>query len=284
MMRGRGLVLAVALLTVGLLVAVVTYFRQDSSLERARMRGLVVGYAIEPPYAYLDEQGHVTGESPEVTREIARRLGISDLRWVKSEFGQLLDELQAGNIDLIAAGMFITPEREAIAEFSIPTLQVRQGLLVTRGNPHGLHAYEDAVARESLSIAVLTGSIEEDLFLNLGMPPERLVRVPDAKTGYAGVVAGVAAGLALSMPTLLWMVQEHQEERIELASNFSQPTLASLALPRGVGVAFRPSDPTLRTAWNDALEAFLGSPEHLALISKFGFQREDVPTRLERSP
>jgi polar amino acid transport system substrate-binding protein len=284
MMRGRGLAVAAALVAAGLLVAVVAWFLQDSSLERARVRGLVVGYAIEPPYAYLDEQGQVTGESPEVAREIARRLGISDLRWVKSEFGQLLYELQASNIDLIAAGMFITPEREELASFSVPTLQVRQGLLVPRGNPNDLHAYEDAVARENLSIAVLTGSIEEKLLHDLGMPLERLVRVPDAKTGYSGVVAGVAAGLALSMPTLFWMLKEHGEERTEIASPFRQPPLPPHTLPGRVGVAFRPSDPTLRAAWNDALKGFLGSPEHIALISKFGFQREDIPARLELNP
>lgn len=284
MMRGRRLVVAAALVAAGLVAAVVAFFVQDSSLERARVRGLVVGYAIEPPYAYLDEQGQVTGESPEVTREIARRLGISELRWVKSEFGQLLDELQAANIDLIAAGMFITPEREALATFSVPTLQVRQGLLVPRGNPHDLHAYEDVVARENLSIAVLTGSIEEKLFHDLGMPLERLVRVPDAKTGYAGVVAGVAAGLALSMPTLVWMLKEHGNERTELASPFRQPAITQEYVLGRVGVAFRPSDPTLRAAWNDALDGFLGSPEHVALISEFGFQREDIPARLELNP
>src|SRR5690606_16634992 len=67
---------------------------------------LRVGYAIEAPYAFLDEDGRVTGEAPETARWVARRLGRGEPEWVLTEFGSLIGQLQEGRFDVIACGLF----------------------------------------------------------------------------------------------------------------------------------------------------------------------------------
>jgi len=136
------------------LVAALFVFKPDFSPPRER---LVIGYAEEPPYAFALDNGTVTGESPEVAKVIAARLGVADIEWRVVEFGNLIGELEAGRIDLIAAGMFITPERAGRVAFSEPTFRVQPGLLVAAGNPLGLHAYADIVANPAVRIAVLEG-------------------------------------------------------------------------------------------------------------------------------
>jgi len=170
------------------IMAVLSLMFRDASLTRHRKEGVIrIGYALEAPYAFLTSEGEVTGESPEVARQIAVRLGISNVAWRLSEFATLIPKLEAGLIDVIAAGMFITPERAKRVNFSVPTFQVRQGLLVPKGNPRQLHSYRQAAEIVDIYIAVLAGSVEEDMLRRHGLPDRRLIIVPDALTGRVAV-------------------------------------------------------------------------------------------------
>ena len=64
---------------------------------------------------------------------------------------------------------------------------------------------------------------------------------------------------------------------IESACPFDQPTNAGNE-PGGCGAfAFRKEDKQLLKAWNSVLDTFIGSKEHVQLISKFGFTRDELP-------
>lgn len=124
------------MILIGAFLALLLVFRatRDDSLDRLRSKGTItIGYAVEAPYAFLTPDGTVTGEAPEIAKVMASRLGIGHIAWRQVEFGSLLAELEAGRIDVIAAGMFITPKRADRASFSLPTFRVREGLLVPRG-------------------------------------------------------------------------------------------------------------------------------------------------------
>jgi polar amino acid transport system substrate-binding protein len=232
---------------------------------------LRIGYAEEPPYAFALENGTVTGESPEVAKAIAARLGITDIEWRLVEFGRLIDELEAGNIDLIAAGMFITPERAGRVAFSEPTFHVRPGLLVSRGNPLGLYSYADALGGFKVRAAVLHGSVEEDLLRGMGFAEGRLFLVPDALTGRVAVESGLAQCLALSLPTLRWIVQEDAAGKTEVARPFAVPDDPAIQRLGHGGFAFRRDDRERLRVWNAELNKFIGSREHLELVAGFGF-------------
>ncbi|MFO1320009.1 MAG: ectoine/hydroxyectoine ABC transporter substrate-binding protein EhuB [Burkholderiales bacterium] len=236
-----------------------------------------IGYAVEPPYAFLADDGGVTGESPEMARQIARRLGIARTQWVQTAFSDLIRDLVAGRIDVIAAGMFITPERATQVLFSDPTFRVRQDLLVRTGNPRNLHSYEDVVADRDARIAVISGAIEETVLLAEGLPRARLLSVPDALTGWVAVASGAVDGLALSSLSIRWMARASDRARVETAEPFAQPSNA-VAGRLGYGAfAFRPGDVALRDAWNGVLHAFVGSEEHLRLVARFGFTAAELP-------
>ena len=203
----------------------------DDALRRLRKTGVVrIGYAVEAPFAILGERGEVTGEAPEIARHVVERLGISRIEWHQMELGSLIPELRAGRIDVIASGLFITPERSEKVLFSRPTMAVRQAMLVTAGNPRGLGSYREMAGRSDIAAAVLAGSIEDMLMTRLGVADARLLRVPDALTGRRA---------------------EEQES----------------GLP---AFAFRLDEPEFRDAWDDALAAYLGSAGHLAMLGSFG--------------
>ena len=267
--RANKLPLAVALLVLGLgLVAATLWLAGDDSWRKVQSsRTVRVGYAIEAPYAFVDAAGRVTGEGPEIAREIAKRLGLGEPDWVLTDFGDLIPELEAGRFDAIAAGLFVTEERRRRVAFSRPTARVGAGLLVARGNPHRLHAYGDATLRPNIKIAALRGSVEEGLLVAAGLPEPQLMLVPDAITGLELLRSGVVAGLALSAPTVRWMAAESgSNSRVEVAIPFTD-----LSPENTVAFAFRPADRALRRKWDAALASFMREDAYASLERSFGF-------------
>jgi len=250
---------------------------QDALKEAYRTRPLRIGYAVEAPHAFLRPGGEVTGQSPEVARLVAARLGIPRIEWRVAEFGALIDELEQGRIDVIAAGMFITPERARRISFSEPIFHVSQGLLVARGNPRKLASYQNALRNPRVRVAVISGAVEEQILRRIGLPGSQLVPVPDALTGRVAVETGMADALALSSPTIEWMAGREQLGRTEKVRPFEQPD-PELIRRTGYGAfAFRKEDKTLRNAWNAAQKTVLASDAYKNIMREFGFTPDDYP-------
>ena len=261
-----------------ILFLTVWFILMDHSLEQYQKSGVIrIGYAVEAPYAFLSETGEVTGESPETAKMIVSRLGIKNIEWRQTDSNSLIPELESGQIDVIAAGMFITPERAKLVNFSQPSIHVMQALLVLRGNPHQIHSYDQVLVDSSLKIAVLSGSIEERIMQNMKTPEDQLITVPDALTGKQAVLTGLADGLALSSPTINWIIMHDNLDEFETAQPFEQPQDNLITKSGYVGFAIRKDETRLLKAWNAAMQDFIGSPEHLDIISRFGFTAEELP-------
>jgi Bacterial extracellular solute-binding proteins, family 3 len=133
MKRVLSIAVGVIVIVAAFSTAIVLRFLRDQSLTRLQQEGTIrIGYAVEAPYAFLKPGGEVTGESPKVAKQIVARPGIRRIEWRQSEFGSLISGLESGRFDVIAAGMFITPERAQRVSFSEPTFHVQQGLLVPK--------------------------------------------------------------------------------------------------------------------------------------------------------
>lgn len=275
-MRG-GIVLVIAML--GLVLAAATTWwwgQRDRSLAVIQERGKVrIGYAVEAPYAFLTPDGKVTGLVPETARLVARQMGLGEPEWVLTEFSALINGLNLGRFDVIAAGMFITPEREALMAFSQPIQQVGPGLLVAKGNPRGVESRAAAVARPDFKFAVLAGSVELDELAGLGLPAERLVVVSDAGSGLTMVAGGRADGLALSLPTVLWMAAQPSAVGVVEALRVPLPAEGGGRTAFG----FRTEDSALREEWNRHLAALLPTDEFRHLTRQFRFVTDSMRLR-----
>ena len=115
-----------------------------TTLERIRKSGVVrVGYSNDAPFAYKETDGSLTGEAIEMARVLFKKIGVPKVEGVLVKFDSLIKELNAGKFDVIAAGMFITPERAKHIDFGEPTYCLGQAFLVKNGNPKFLHSYDD---------------------------------------------------------------------------------------------------------------------------------------------
>ncbi len=264
---------------VALAVAWASLWTRDSETTLARIRRtgeIRIGYAVEPPYAYVGRGANVTGESPEIVKVWAARLDIPHVIWVQTSFDALIPELELGRFDLIAAGMHITKSRAERVAFTCPTFQGQPALLVVRGNPQHLRSCADVIAQPEVKIAVLSGAVEVDAFHSCGVPREQLLVVPDAIAGRAAVESHLVDGLALTEPTIRWMVQHSERDELEMVAPFGICQNSTLKPSYG-GFALRKTDPELLEACEIFLTKFVGSDEHQALIAGFGFGAENLP-------
>ena len=254
----------------------ICYVNADRSLSRVKGRGIIdIGYAVEAPYAFITSDGSISGIYPEVAKIIAKKAGLPEIRWHLCEFGSLIPGLEAERFDVIAAGLFITPERMELISFSIPVMKVSQGLLVRKGNPLGLNSYAGFRERESVKVAVLSGSIEEAFFRELEIPEGKIISVPDTSAGIMTVESGLSNGFALSAPSIDWMVKSGQLHRSGKAVPFRQPVSRSGLVTHDSAFAFRKKDRRLLEEWDRRLSEFLKSREYPALLEQFGLSEAE---------
>jgi polar amino acid transport system substrate-binding protein len=248
----------------------------QSTLDKAKEAGFIrVGFANEAPFGFATPAGTLTGESPEVVKAIMSKLGVAQVDGVLTEFGSLIPGLQAGRFDIVAAGMFINPARCAQVAFSEPTYGIGAGMLVAAGNPKGIVDYSSIANDPSLKLAVMTGAVEAGYAADAGVQESQLVMLPDQASLVAAVKAGRADAAALTALAIADMAAKNPET--EAVKPFGMVGDTSVV---GHGaVAFRLEDADLRDAFNAELAKFLGSEEHLALVTPLGFGADYLPTK-----
>ena len=267
--------LFIALIT-GLSLWLVEAGAPSGAASRLQRGGaLRVGFAVEAPYAFIDEHGQVTGEAPEIFRRMAQRLGVERIDWVRMDFASLLPELEIGRIDAVAAGMFITPERQRVAAFSRPTASVRAALVVrTNENRLPLHPLtKDVRQAQTLRWVTMHDAAENGLLLQTGVTQGQISTVPTAERGLRVVAEGRADALAISAVTAWKLVTQHPQWPLEVRVIGDAP----VGLPAFV---FRLDDEALRDSFDRELQNYLGTDAHTELVRSFGFTSEERPPDL----
>lgn len=182
-----------ALLNEGLslVIAEGTYRRLQtvwfSPLELPSGRILVGGDDNYPPFEFLDDEGNPAGYNVDITRAIAREMGLNiEIRlgpWV-----QIMGMLERGEIDIIQ-GMVYSAERDKVFDFS-PGHTVHQHVVVA----HGVHVREIPSAVEELKghkIVVQDGDIMHYFVREHGLT-ENLTVVDSQEEALARVVSGAS--------------------------------------------------------------------------------------------
>lgn len=239
---------------------------------------LRVGYAVEPPYAFVDKKLRITGESPETFRLVADAAGIKSVVWIQTPFSVLIPDLLSGRIDVIAAGMFANQEREKVVAFTNPTLRVNSGLLIRNDLPAREKSLVKQLSSEGGTIAAIAGSVEIARLPSIvsndtsGSTQVRILSVPDARTGINSVVIGRAKAFALSWPSVSWAAKTNRDSlllAVKLPASENATDQTAFVVRKG--------DDALLNALNRGVASVLGTPKHLEVIRSYGFEEDDLP-------
>jgi polar amino acid transport system substrate-binding protein len=259
-----------------MVLAAIRPAQAETTLERARREGYIrVGFANEAPYGYATPDGKLTGESPEVAKAVLAKLGIKQVDGVLTEFGSLIPGLEAGRFDIIAAGMFITPKRCAQVRFSDPSYAIGAALLVKQGNPDHIADYASIAADKKLKVAVMGGAVEMGYAKESGVALSQLVVLPDQMSLVKAVQTGRADAAGLTALSIADMARKN--EGVQSTAPFD--TVAGKSVVGYGGFAFRKEDKELADAFNAELDKFIGTPEHIALVTPFGFGKGFLPDK-----
>jgi len=116
-----------------------------------------------PPQEMFDDQGNPTGADPDLSAEIAKRLGLT-LQIENSVFDTIILALTGGKCEVIISAQNITAERLDQVDM-IPYFKAGQGVLVAKGNPDGITKPLDMCGK---SVAAESGTTEVDYVLGTG--------------------------------------------------------------------------------------------------------------------
>lgn len=248
----------------------------ETALERIKAQGFIrIGFANEAPFGFATPDGKLTGEAPEVAKAVLAKMGITQVDGVLTEFGSLIPGLKAGRFDIIAAGMFINPKRCNEIAFSEPSYGIGQAMLVKTGNPKGIKDFSSFKDSSALKLAVMAGAVEVGYAKDAGVTQEQLVILPDQSSLVAAVTSERADGAALTALSIADMAKK--SEGVESTTPFGE--VAGKSVKGHGGFGFRKEDTDLYEAFNKELKAFLGTPEHLALVTPLGFGKDYLPNK-----
>jgi polar amino acid transport system substrate-binding protein len=210
---------------------------------------ITVGIANEIPYGYEDETtGEITGEAPEVAKVVLAELGIDNMEAQVVEFGSLIGGLNAGNFDMIAAGMYINADRAEEVIFSDPDYCINESMLVVEGNPHGLTNY-NSVADTDAVLAVAAGTVNVAYAVDAGIPEDQIVEFAGIEDQYDAIRAGRVDAVSGTVLT----VTEHANAMDGFEALPSFPALDENGDPiLGCG-GFGFADQEFRDAFNEVL-------------------------------
>ncbi|MET8948020.1 ectoine/hydroxyectoine ABC transporter substrate-binding protein EhuB [Streptomyces sp. NPDC004542] len=242
-------------------------------LDRLRAQGVVrLGIAGEIPFGYIGKDGRLTGEAPELARAVFKRLGVDRVQPVPTEFGSLIPGLNSQQFDVVAAGMYVNPERCKQVIFADPDYQMLDSFIVRKGNPKGLHDYKDVVAKKA-RFATGTGYAEIQYAVEAGYKESDILIVPDQVAGLNAVEAGrvdVFAGTALTTREVV-----KKSAKAEATQPF-KPLVDGTPHVDGGAFAFRPTETRLRDAFDVELHKMKKSGELLRILRPFGFTEAEM--------
>jgi polar amino acid transport system substrate-binding protein len=242
----------------------------ESLLEKIKNGETIrLGFTNEPPGAYPGPNGEPLGVENEITLDVLKKMGATKIEPVVTEWGSLVPGLQAGRFDIVTAGMWIKPDRCRNVLFSEPVAVENGALLVPKGNPEGLHSFQD-VRDKGLTLITGAGYASVEAAQKLGFADDKLMQVAGPPEILQAVKAGRAAAGSLDYFNATGLIKK--DHSVELADPFASPTPPGYA-----AIAFSLNEQTTVDAFNAVLKDYVGSDEMMAVFGKYDYGKANLP-------
>jgi polar amino acid transport system substrate-binding protein len=236
---------------------------------------VIFAYLDEPPFCAPAPDGPV-GCDVEVAFAVLRAIGIERVETRLVTFTELLPGVASGAWQ-INTPLFITPERAQLVAFSRPVWSLADGLMVQAGNPKRLTSYRTLAAHADARLVVVADQVQEQRALVAGFDPARVLRVATQPEAVAAVREGRADAYASVAMAHRGFLRAAPDARLAVA-DFG---MEGGAVAEGA-YSFSKANGDLRRAFDGALQRFLGSPEHRAIMRRYDFTDADVERVLPR--
>jgi ABC-type amino acid transport substrate-binding protein len=157
----------------------------------------------QPPLTMVSRYGDFLGMDVALMRVLAQGMGV-EARFVQIDFENLLDALDADDVDVVMSGMTITPRRAERATFIGPYFTSGKTLLTRSEQLAAVEIPED-LDKPELSFAALRGSTSEE-FARRALSNAKLVLTAGLDQAVQKVVSGEVDGLVADRETCFFAV------------------------------------------------------------------------------
>ncbi|WP_454859930.1 ABC transporter substrate-binding protein [Promicromonospora soli] len=215
-----------------------------------------------PPFEYTNEAGRIVGFEIDLFDAASDRLGLkytfSDMPW-----DSLIDELYASNVDVVAAAMSDTAERQVDSDF-VDYYNDSDAIMVPAGNPEGIKTLKDLCGRK---VAVLVETTQADALtaLNSDQCQAKPVTVLTFETD-AEALAQVQAGKADAELTQ-WSTGAYNAKQVGSGDVFEVAN-TEIINPTPLGFRFLKGDVELVRAYQASLQSIIDDGTYAEILEK----------------
>jgi len=145
------------------------------TLSTIRKRGVLrVGVTAVDPMVMHNDKDALEGFSVDLSRQLASDMGV-EVEFVEASWSRIIPDLLARRFDVIVTGLWVTPVRALVVNFTDPT--AIEGLhLIANRKLAGAFKTREEFNRPEVRIAVYAGTVQEQVARNL-LPRATLVKV-----------------------------------------------------------------------------------------------------------
>jgi polar amino acid transport system substrate-binding protein len=208
---------------------------------------LRVGVTLFAPWAARGADGELVGFEVDVARQLAADMGV-EAQLLPYDIDRLVPALESGEIDIIAAGLTITPERALHVNFSDPYAE--SGISLATHVERTTNVTDvTALNSDTFTIAAVEGSVGVQLARRL-WPRARVQVFPSVEAATEALLAGEVHGYVEDEPVPTFLALENPDV---VDVPMGRPLLVSPA-----GFAVNKGDPdflAFLNAWITAREA-----------------------------
>jgi polar amino acid transport system substrate-binding protein len=193
---------------------------------------LRVGVVLYAPWAVRAANGELGGFEIDVATQLAADMGVK-AQILPYDFAKLIPALEAGEIDIIAAGLAITPERALHANFSQPYAESGISIAAQTRRTASVTRLED-LDKDSFTVAAVASSVAVELARRV-LPNANLRVFENVDAASAALVRGEVDAYLEDEPVPTFLALEHVGS---IDVPIDRPLLASRA-----GFAINKGDP-----------------------------------------
>jgi polar amino acid transport system substrate-binding protein len=253
---------SLAMLAISSLGLSAAHAQAPDTLAAIKGRGkLLAGVKYDtPPFGYLDRDNKPVGFDLDLVSKIAEKLGVG-VEFVSVTSATRIPMLVSGNVDLVAASMTHTRERDKTIDFSITYYTGGQSLLV--GSSSTITGVKDLQGK---AVAVQQGTTLEKN-IAAASPGAKVMGFKDYNSAWLALAQGRVDALTGSLNILQGFSKDNKGFKI-VGDLFSVE-------PFGIGV--RQGDSNLRDVINATIQDLWTSGEYKAMYVKHFGEEPRVP-------
>lgn len=221
---------------------------EAGSLQQVLSRGeLRVGITLAAPWAIREDDGEFRGFEIDVARKLAADMDVT-VRFLRYEHDELIRAIERGDVDLIAAGMTISPERALHVNFSQPYATGGIGIATNLESTAKVARLED-LDDPAFVVAALADSVAADLARRI-LAHAGLQQFPDEASAAAALIDGTVDIYLAEEPIPHFLALAHAGKIDVPVSRPLIETRSAFAVTRG-----DPDFLAFLNAWIEAREA-----------------------------